>query len=807
MNLGKTIRRIKKNKLWFGLNTLGLSIALLCLILVYSFIKMELSYDQFHDKQDHIFRITSNSNTGISSMIDARLQKALSFDLEETFPEIEDIVHVNSYRNAIVIIEEETFYSKKVFAVDSTFFNIFSFDLLLGNKEDVFNRPKQVALSESMAKKYFGRTDVLGEKIEIVHQKKGIPEKFTIKGIIKDAPQNSHFKFDILTSFEQSQVNTLDFTYLLLNTNASTEKLEKSIQKHWDKRFEEEENTPLVNLQALADIHLKSDKTREMERNGSVLALWLLISGIVIILAISFINYSNLNFVQFINDAKLHQIKLINGARRIDLILDSLIEAIVMLFIVIAISIGLAHKIAMDFQFYAFDQISIIDILAVILLFASFVFINAIWPYFTYGFKNMGKKDSLKQRKSYKYFVVFQIALAFIALGSILIIQKQLNHINELHPNGDRNNIIAMPNNSFDVISNFDIYKERLLKHPEIIGLSAIMEEPAGTVTDNFPFEIQGMESDEYATVNILSVDSNFFGFFDINPIAGTVNFTNQCDLDWDINAMRSWRTKQRGEEVPADVIEKVSGYQAEYIINKTALSHLGFHDENDALGKRFRFTFMDDMFPYGEIIGVVDDFHYTNLYSSEKPMVMVNRRLFTNCFLIRIDDNHTSKALEIIRKEWDELNPDFPFNYEFITDSYQKVYRKEHELAKVLKLFGLVSVFLAALGLFAMVSFNLERRTKEIGIRKVNGATTIEVITLLLKSYSLWVFMAIIIGAPFIYLLMNKWLESFAYRTNIDIQVFLQAGMITWIIAILTVSIISIRTAMKNPIESIRYE
>lgn len=807
MNLGKAIKRIKKNRIEFIINSIGLGIAFTCLLLVSSYVRNELSFDRFHLKSDRIYRLTSNSNTGISSMIDARLQTNLSVDLTETLPEIESIVRLNSYRNAIVSVEEEVFYSSKIFAVDSTFFHIFSFELLLGDKEEVFNEPGQVVLSRSLAQKYFGTSNVIGRKIEIIHQKYGVAKDYTIKGIIEDAPQNSHFKYDMLTSREQSGGTTLDFTYLLLNPNTSVEDLEKSIQQLWDRKFDGQEYHPLAELQSITDIHLKSDKSREMERNGSYLSIWLLISGIVIILVISFINYSNLNFVQFIKDIKMHQVKMVNGAQRKNLIGDSVLEAVIMLLVVMLISFGFAEYISREYRFMAFELINPLDISILVLLFSSFVIINAIWPFFTYGYKNMGRQDSLKQRKSYKYFVIFQISLAFIALGSILIIQNQLKYIDKLHPDGGSTNMIAMPNNSFDVVNNFDVYKERLLQHPEILDVSAVMEEPAGTVTDNFPFEIQGIENDEYETINILSVDSNFFGFFNIRSIAGKTAFTNQCDIDWEINALRSWNRKQRGEEVPEEMAKKVQNYRAEYIINKTALKHLGFENENEAIGKKFRFDFMNDLFPFGEIIGVVDDFHYTNLYAAEKPLVMVNRRLFTHCFLIKIDGTQTAGALDILRDEWKELNPGFPFNYEFLSDAYQKVYRKEYELAKVLNIFGMVSVFLAAIGLFAMVSFNLERRTKEIGLRKINGATVFEVIRMLFKSYSLWVLISLAIGAPFIYLLMNKWLESFAYRTLIDIRVFLEAGFLTWFIAIATVSIISLRTAMKNPVESIRYE
>lgn len=807
MNIGKIIRRISKNKLWFALNALGLTIAFACLLLVYSFIKMELSYDRFHENADRIVRLTENSNTGISSFIDARLQTGMSQDFEKIFPEIESIVRLNSYRNAIITIGEESFYSKKVFAVDSTFFNLFSFDLLIGNKETVFNHPKQVVLSESMAQNYFGSIDIVGEKIEIIHQKSGMSEEFTIEGIIEDAPQNSHIKYDILTSKEVTTGNRLDFTYLLLTPNSSPENLKEAIQKHWDVIYEEYDYHPLVDLQSIVDIHLESDKTREMEKNGSYRSIWLLLSGMIIILFISFINYSNLNFVQFISDNKMHKIKMINGGKRIHLVLDSIKESSFLILLILVIAFVMAQQFAKEYQFSAFLDLPYPDLSLLILIFIAFVIINAIWPFYTYGFKQVSGQNTLKQRKSYKIFVIFQLSLAFIALSSIIILQKQLNHINTLHPEGTSLNMIAMPNNSYDVVKDYDVYKERLLKYPDIYDVTAVMEEPAGTVTDNFPYQVEGKEKDASSTINILSVDSNFFSFFKIMPIAGKVNFTSPSNLDWEIQNMRQWRRGQQGLDNSEDLEEEVFNFRAEYIINKTALGHLGFENPEDALGKNFRFDFMGGMFPFGEIIAVVEDFHYTNLYTKEKPLVMVNRRLFTHCFLFKINGKNKTKVLDILRKEWEILNPNYPFNYEFVSDAYQKVYAKEFQLARVLSLFTMISILLAAMGLFAMVSFNLERRSKEIGLRKISGATILEVLLMLLKSYSKWMLIAFVIGTPITYLMMKKWLESFAYQTTIDIYVFLLAGLITWLISILTVGSISYKTARRNPVESIRYE
>ena len=242
--------------------------------------------------------------------------------------------------------------------------------------------------------------------------------------------------------------------------------------------------------------------------------------------------------------------------------------------------------------------------------------------------------------------------------------------------------------------------------------------------------------------------------------------------------------------------------------MNESALKLLGIRNPEDAIGKRFRLNFfLPDLFPEGEVVGVVSDFHYTNLYSEEKPLAIAPRKMFNYCFIIGIDPSQREKAITTINSTWQKINPDFPLQYEFLTDSYQKVYAGEFAQNKVLSLFALASIILSSLGIFALSAFNLQRRVKEIGIRKVNGARVSEVLVLLNKGLIRWVAFAFVISTPVAWFAMHKWLENFAYKTSLSWWIFVCAGILVLITSLLTVSFQSWRAATRNPVDALRYE
>lgn len=344
------------------------------------------------------------------------------------------------------------------------------------------------------------------------------------------------------------------------------------------------------------------------------------------------------------------------------------------------------------------------------------------------------------------------------------------------------------------------------------------MEEPGGDILDGCGFEMEGVEKKDNQAINIFTADSNFFRTMNIHALAGTTDPGYTPSQDWEADAVELSTARAELASNPAKASElnrkiseyekRVGGYREKYIINESALRLLGISRPADAVGKRFRLSFfLPDLFPEGEIIGVVPDFHYTNLHNEEKPLVIAPRKMFDYCFIVSLNPEQRKKAVATINTAWKKVNPDFPLQYEYITDSYHKIYAGEYAQTHVLSLFAIISVILSALGIFAMSSFSIQRRVKEIGIRKVNGARVYEVMSMLNEHYVKQVLVSFLIAAPAAWYIMHRWLESFAYTADLSWWIFAAAGLLTLAVAILTVSWQSWKAATRNPVEALRYE
>ena len=533
----KVLRRLKQNWKWFIINIIGLSTALTCLLVIFRFVRHEVSYDRFHSKADRIYRLTTDTNRGAVSIHPARVYGDWPVQLMAEYPSVEKTVRLVPYRNAIVRIDDQKFYSQNAFMTDSSFFNVFDFKVLAGDRGKAFTRPGTAFISRSLAEKYFGHTDVIGMEITILHQQDPNPKVCFIEGVMEDFPVNSHFHAEVLTSSSSfsnlGDRTTWAYTYYLLKRGTDPEALRKTIQEKWEAENETDEPTRILHLQKLTDIHLFSQKTREIEMNGNVRSVILLMTGGVIILIIALVNF-----------------------------------------------------------------------------------------------------------------------------------------------------------------------------------------------------------------------------------------------------------------------------------LNQSALKLLGITNPGEAVGKRFRINFfLPDLFAEGEITGVVPDFHYTNLHNEERPLVIVPRKMFNYNFIIGISPEYPGRAMAAVDEAWGKINPEFPFRYQFITDIYQDVYRVEYAQTRVLSLFALISVILSALGIFALAAFTIQKRVKEIGIRKVNGAQISEILLLLNRDFIRWIAVAFLIAIPVAWIVMHKWLENFAYKTELNWWIFVLAGTLAMGVALLTVSWQSWRAATRNPVEALRYE
>lgn len=804
----KLLRKLSRNWQWVLINILGLSLAYACVALVFSYSAHELGYDRFHAKADRIYRVTTSTN-GSSMMHPARVWGLWIPQLPEEYPTIENYVRLLPFKKGIVQIGEERFYSDNLFRTDSSFFHIFDFPLLSGNRKEVLTKPGEAVISRSLAKKYFGNLDVLGKQLEITHQQQDSANVFTIVGVMEDFPVNSHFHAEVLTTLTTEEYNnSWGYTYYLMKPDTDVEALRNTIQQKWDEERQQGEIERNIHFQKLTDIHLHSHKTREIEPNGDIRSLILLITGAVIILFIALINFLNLSRVQFIAATKSIKIKMINGATKNiiarEMGAESLVISLTSIALGLFLSVKLSHYLAVDLFASPWPA------LLISLFFVIAIAVLSVYPLFT---SRLVSDTRVWRSKAglYTFPLVVQFTLAVIAITGTIVLQRQINFLNHQHPQATNANIVVIERNPWTVVQRYESFKSELLKDPSIVSVTGAMEEPGGDILDNFAFEMEGVEPDEQQKIYVLTTDSNFFTAMGIKPLAGTVNLGYTPSQEWEHQALDLSTMENNGstnESELAPLREKLENYREKYILNESALKMLGIERPEDAIGRKFRMIFpFARLFPEGEVVGVVPDFHYTNLHNAERPLVIVCKKVFNYNFLIQVDSNRRKEALAAITRTWEDINPDFPLEYGYISDSYQKVYATEYAESRVLSLFALISVLLSALGIYAIATFSMQRRIKEIGIRKVNGATISEIMIMLNRKFVIWVIIAFVIATPIAWYAMHRWLENFAYKTDLSWWIFALAGFIALIIALATVSIQSYRAATRNPVESLRYE
>ena len=811
-------RKVRLNWKWMSINIVGLSVALACLLVTFLHVRQELSFDRLHSRADRICRVTTDSNNGATSMHPARVAGDWPKLMLAEYPEFEKMVRLVPFKRAIVRIGDQKFYSNNTFSTDSSFFDVFDFKVLSGNVEKAFAQPNRVFISRSIAIKYFGSLDVVGKEISITHQQEPEPKVYVIDGVMEDFPVNSHFHADLLTSFAGPQDQTTwAYTYFLTKKGTDLEILQKTIQQKWEKENKSKQPVALLYLQKLTAIHLFSHKTREIESNGDIRSVILLGTGALVLIIIALINFLNLSRVQFVASMKMVKVKLINGASKSSVALGLASESLIISVLSVLMGIFLAMKFCGILGISLFQPDKILEIAGISAGFVLLIAVLSVVPLYIFRM-DWGLAISKPNEQLYSFPLVAQFVMAIVAIGCTLVLYRQMDFLTLQHPQAQNANILVVANNPWEVVQRYYLLKRELQKVPGITEISAAMEEPGGDILDNFGFDMEGIDKSMNKSINIFTTDSNFFNMLHIHPLAGTTDLGFTPSQKWEVDATELGELRNIGKGNPqkqkelegkiSELEKKLGNYHEQYILNESALKMLGILQPKDAIGKRFRLDFfLPDLFPEGEIVGVVPDFHYTNLHSAEKPLVIAPRKMFDYCFLIRIDPMLRQSTVEAIGSVWQKINPEFPFQFEYMTDTYEKVYTGEYTQSRVLSLFALMAILLSSLGVFALASFKIQRMVKEIGIRKVNGARNREILLMLNRDYMKWVAIAFVIATPVSWFAMHKWLENFAYKTELSWWIFALAGMLALGIALLTVSWQSWKAATRNPVEALRYE
>lgn len=802
MNFKVVLRNLLKRPFLNMVKIIGLSLALTGIIFISLFLKNELTYDGYHTNSNRIYRYTLTDPDFIFGKHFARQVSIKPVeDFPEAVPGVENFVRMRPARGGLVRYKQMHYSINQGFEVDSTFFKVFEANLLVGDKETALENPASLVVTKSYAQKVFGDKNPIGETIEIPEgQYYGQVQGYTVKGVMEDFPANSHFHPDfIATPIQDKFESGWAWCYLVLSENAQSSEVETSLENYLAERFEQskEEFNTTVYLQKITDIHLKSHKLREIESNGNMRNVYVLTIAALMLLIISISNYANLNIGMSGFSSKYLYVNKILGSSKKSAILYFLYEGLVVLCATLFLTLLIALPVnSLIVKFYSLNLLlgNTGVIFLIVLGFSALSIFVGILP----TFKSIFNSLSLSQSKNtstnsggneIKYgLIVFQYAFSIALIISVLVITRQTNYALNNGLGVEQNNILIFENVHASLQQKFGVFKQELQKFNSIETVSAMLEPPGGEANDQFPFEMEGYESNEDENqgdrIGVFPCDHDFAELFGLELISGE-NFSD-------------WNKDNEGS--------------GEYIINEAALKRLNYSDASEIVGKQFKLDFVvpesDIVMPKGRIIGVVKDFHLSSMKKEVEPLVLFKREnMWLINFAVAFKSGMQQQALADMERVWNNMFPEYPFQYEHVGSLYKKVYKSELLQARLLSVFTIIALFICAIGLFALALIITRKRVKEIGIRKVNGARVTEILSMLNKDFLKWVLISFVIACPAAWFAMHKWLENFAYKTTLSWWIFAIAGVLALGIAILTVSFQSWKAATRNPVEALRYE
>ncbi len=794
------LRNLLKHKAYTFINVVGLSIGLACCVLILLYVKDELSYDRYHTKADRIYRVILHGRLAGNEIHAANTCVPMAATLTAEYPEVEFATRLDNLGTVLVSYKGKSFNEERVFFADSSFFDIFTLGLLSGNPKNVLSAPNSVVLTEATVRKYFGEDDPMGRTLTFDDN-----TDYLVTGVSENVPENSHFHFDFLASFNSlswststSWVNNNLKTYILLQENVPPSQLEAKfpqlIRKYvapqiqqglgvtYDE-FIESGGEYYYSLQPLANIHLHSKLEDEIEPGGNAayITIFSIIAFFVLLLAC--INFMNLATARSANRAKEVGIRKVVGSRQIQLIKQFLIEAALLSFIAMVVAVFLvelflpwfndlaAKNIEINFlsDRYLLPGLFLVTILVSVLAgsypafyLAAFKPIAVLKGASTVG--ATGRSPLLR-----KILVVFQFAVSIILIIGTLVVGKQMQYIRNKQLGFNKEQVVVIHRAAATGdISAFETEIERL---PNVISAAATRHLPGQSMDVNV-FKPEGAPETEGYLVNTFSVGYDYIETLGIELLAGR-SFSRDFGSD-----------------------------SSAYIINEAAMKKFGW---DEAVGKTIFEP--DKAGPLiGQVIGLMKDFHYKSLHAEIEP-ALLRLAAFPTYVASRISSDNIQGTLSDLEEIWQEFAPEQPFQYSFLDQDFDKLYRADQQVGKLVGTFTVFAIFIACLGLFGLASFSAEQRTKEIGVRKVLGASVPNIILLLSKEFTKLVLVAFIIAAPIALYAMNKWLQEFAYKTDINISIFILAGSGALLIAYLTVGYQAAKAALANPIDALKYE
>lgn len=807
-------RNLNKRRGFTFINILGLAIGIASCLIIAAYVLHELSFDQFHEKSDRIYRVAQKTETSSKEETSATTPFPVAPALKNDFDgQIEQTVRFFDMQEEIrTILNTETEDSYRVddfYVVDSTFFDVFSAELTRGNTETALDEPMSAVITEAQAKRFFGDDNPIGKQLTF----KGV-EDFTVTGVMKALPETSHFQVDMLVSmnslpelygsraFMERWFWNPVWTYVLMDKNADPEKVEAGFSNFVDKNYanREEGETISLQLQALTDIHLHSNLDQEVEANGSIFYIYLFSAVAVLILVIAGINFMNLSTARSAERAREVGMRKVLGARRGQLLRQFMGESMLMTILGFIAAIILVYLSLPWFNEFLGTSLQIgflgtqTVVAGLVILFIVVALFAGLYPaVYLSGFKptsimhgSKGTQSGAGERVLRKGLVVFQFVLSVMLIIGTIVVYLQLQHMQNKKMGFDKEQVVVMPITQTLIAWDFDEFKQKTLNSSHITSVTG-KSKILGSESQYFSKYSPANKPDAPPTNMALDVKHDFIETYDIKLLAG-----RSFSRDYSSDAEKS------------------------ILINEAMLREIEAETPREALGTSFYYTTANDERKQYQVIGVVDNFNYTSIKKEISPLVinlvMGERPTVRNIeyAVVRLAEGSIEEGIADLEKVWTDINHIDPFTYYFHDERLEQVYESETQMSNVATLFSVLCVFVACLGLFGLASYTASRRTKEIGIRKTLGATVPNIVGLLSKDYLKLITVSNIIAWPLIYYLALEWLQDFPYRISMGWDmagVFLAVGLGTILMGLLTVSYQSIRAALINPVESIHQE
>lgn len=798
--LKTAVRKLTHNKIYGVVNIAGLTIGIVSCILIGLYIVNQLSYDHFNEKANRIVRVTMSYGDANQVESAGVTGNKVGPQLKLTFPQVESYTRIYP-RSGVVKYQDKMFDEKRILFADSTFFNIFSFRLLQGNPATALNAPQEIVITRAMAKKYFGNADPVGKTLQIGTDPKA-NNNYTVTGVVANAPVTSQIKFDFIASFSSltgiantpSWFNANYFTYLLLYHSNQITSLQNQINTYMQGVSKNELGMTgsqflKLHLEPLLSVHLHS-KVGGLEPNGSITTIYILGAIALLILLVACINYINLATAYSAGRSMEIAIRKVFGAEKKQLFAQFIGESFLLTIISFALAIGISILVLPLFSHLtgiAFTSGMIatpLFIILLVILCLVITFISGSYPAFVLTNTGLAKilKSGVRLTSSggglRKSLIIFQFIVSVFLIICTFIILQQLHYVRSKNLGYNRSHIVVLPVD-YRMRQEYDAFKRAIANNPHVVNVSGAYESPVNIQWGD-GIEAQTRSGKVNLNVNALPVDLDFLQTMDMHLIAGT-HFT-PADL------------------MKMDTSDNGKNYQLSFILNETAVRKLGWTPQQ-AIGKTI------SKGTPGIIKGVVQDFNFASLHQPIGPLVIFLAPEFTNEMFVKIKGNDIPATLDFLQGVWKQWVPFRPFEYKFLNDEYNNLYQSDQRTGNIFTLFALIAILLACLGLLALAAYTTVQRTKEIGIRKVLGASVMSITALISSDFLKLVIIAVVIAVPIGWIAMQKWLQNFSYKIHIQWWVFVVSGLIAIIIAVLTVSLQAIRAGIANPVDSLRSE